>query len=186
MAIKFINGNMCIEHSIGAEKWGTPPKKLPFQDFKQKMKPPGWLHHLWYIHNTQKCFENNPLRNDYFFAYVIQCVLCVVLSSYRIKKEATLKGHSVLSKIAIKKSFWQKDRPKGIISAKFNSVWIEREKRKTFYSELGLCIYAWKDIIKSSKGYVVLIEVGWLFQSSHGRTLSIATFITNLRNKHQL
>ena len=120
-----------------------------------------WLHHLWYIHNTQKCFENNPLRNDYFFAYVIQCVWCVILSSYRIKKRATLKGHSVLSKIAIKKSFWQKDRPKGIISAKFNSVWIEREKRKTFYSELGLCIYAWKDIIKSSKGYILLIEVDY-------------------------
>ena len=41
-----------------------------------------------------------------------------------------MKGHSVLSKIAIKKSFWQKDRPKGIISAKFNSVWIEREEKK--------------------------------------------------------
>ena len=144
-----------------------------------------WLHHLWYIHNTQKCFENNPLRNDYFFAYVIQCVWCVILSSYRIKKEATLKGHSVLSKIAIKKSFWQKDRPKGIISAKFNSVWIERELRKNFLFRTGIMHICLKRYNQKLKG-IYSSNRGWLFQSSHGRTLSIATFITNLRNKHQL
>ena len=76
MAVKFINGNMCIEHSIGAEKWGTPPKKLPFQDFKQKMKPPGYTTYDTYtiLKNASKIIRSETIT--FFLMWFSVCGVC--------------------------------------------------------------------------------------------------------------